>query len=100
MTTTKCSNCGTICVAESGRCDKCGFIFDMDAFNASRNENNRQNSPSVEMKLCKYCQSNIPKKAKVCPVCRKQLGLMWYHWIIGIVVFMLMTGMLQELLGM
>lgn len=25
-------------------------------------------------KLCKYCQSEIPKKATVCPVCKKNLG--------------------------
>ena len=25
-------------------------------------------------KVCKYCQSEIPKKAKVCPQCRKKQG--------------------------
>ena len=24
----------------------------------------------VKLKKCKYCQSDIPKKAKVCPVCK------------------------------
>lgn len=45
-----------------------------------------------ETKLCKHCQSEIPKKAKVCPVCRrKQSGKL--KWIfIGIVfIFVLFT---------
>lgn len=28
----------------------------------------------VETKICKHCQSEIPKKAKVCPNCRKKQG--------------------------
>lgn len=28
-----------------------------------------------ERKICKYCQSDIPKKAKVCPVCRKKQNM-------------------------
>lgn len=27
-----------------------------------------------DTKKCKYCQSDIPKKAKVCPVCKKSQG--------------------------
>ncbi len=27
----------------------------------------------AEMKKCKYCQSGIDKKAKVCPVCKRSL---------------------------
>lgn len=27
-----------------------------------------------ETKICKYCQTEIPKKAKVCPQCRKKQG--------------------------
>ena len=44
--------------------------------------NEEQNSQNVtentttttqgETKKCKYCQSDIPKKAKVCPVCKKK----------------------------
>lgn len=26
----------------------------------------------IETKTCKYCQSEIPKKAKICPVCKKK----------------------------
>lgn len=39
-----------------------------------------------ETKLCKHCQTEIPKKAKVCPNCRKKQGgkLKWI--IIAIVV--------------
>lgn len=39
-----------------------------------------------ETKICKHCQSEIPKKAKVCPNCRKKQGgkLKWI--IIAIVV--------------
>lgn len=29
---------------------------------------------SQETKVCKHCQSEIPKKAKVCPQCRKKQG--------------------------
>lgn len=41
-----------------------------------------------ETKKCKYCQSEIPKKAKVCPQCRKKQGdkLKWI--IIAIIVIL------------
>lgn len=29
---------------------------------------------NTETKLCKHCQSEIPKKAKICPNCRKKQG--------------------------
>lgn len=47
---------------------------------------------SQETKLCKHCQSEMPKKAKVCPQCRRKQGgkLKWI--IIGIVV-VLIIGM-------
>lgn len=47
---------------------------------------------SQETKICKHCQSEIPKKANVCPQCRKKQGgkLKWI--IIGIVV-VLIIGM-------
>lgn len=37
-----------------------------------------------ETKLCKHCQTEIPKKAKVCPNCRKKQGGI-VKWIIGVV---------------
>lgn len=36
-----------------------------------------------ETKLCKHCRSEIDKKAKVCPVCRKKQGLGFFK-IVGI----------------
>lgn len=43
-------------------------------------------APSAgETKNCKHCKSEIPKKAKVCPVCRKKQGGI-VKWIIIIVV--------------
>lgn len=42
-----------------------------------------------EMKVCKHCQSKIPKKAKVCPNCRKKQGGI-VKWIaIGIVLIII-----------
>ena len=43
-------------------------------------------SKNTGTKICKHCQSEIPKKAKVCPNCRKKQGgkLKWI--IIAIVV--------------
>lgn len=39
------------------------------------------NEKQVETKTCKHCQSEIPKKAKVCPQCRKKQGGM-LKWVI------------------
>lgn len=44
-----------------------------------------------ETKLCKYCQTEIPKKAKVCPNCRKkQSGKL--KWIIIGIIFVIIVG--------
>lgn len=42
-----------------------------------------------ETKLCKHCQSEIPKKAKVCPNCRKKQGgkLKWILIALAIIIF-------------
>ena len=37
-----------------------------------------------DTKVCKHCQSEIPKKAKICPVCKKKQGLP--KWVIVFVV--------------
>lgn len=29
-------------------------------------------------KLCKFCRSEIDKKAKVCPLCTKRVSVGWY----------------------
>ena len=45
----------------------------------------------METKLCKHCQTEIPKKAKVCPNCRKKQGGIG-KWIIVAVVAILLIG--------
>lgn len=45
-----------------------------------------------EMKLCKYCQTEIPKKAKICPNCKKKQSgkLKWI--IIAVIVVILIAA--------
>lgn len=38
-----------------------------------------------ETKVCKHCQTEIPKKAKVCPNCRKKQGGLIKWIIIGVI---------------
>lgn len=45
----------------------------------------------MNMKTCKYCKSEIDKKAKVCPVCRKKLTKKW-PIVVGILVALLIIG--------
>lgn len=48
-------------------------------------------------KICKYCQSEIPAKAKVCPVCRKKLkhtGRNIALIVIGVLVVIMMASCL------
>ena len=40
---------------------------------------------NVETKICKYCQSEIPKKAKICPHCRKKQGGGKLPMILGVI---------------
>ena len=42
-------------------------------------------------KKCKHCQSDIPKKAKVCPNCRKKQGGI-LKWIIIVFVVLIIVG--------
>lgn len=44
-------------------------------------------SETKETKKCKHCQSDIPKKAKVCPNCKKKQGGIVKWIIIAVVVF-------------
>ena len=46
---------------------------------------------SEETKVCKHCQSEIPKKAKVCPVCRKKQGGI-LKWIVIAVIVIAIIG--------
>lgn len=49
-------------------------------------QNPQMQQPQGPMKICKHCSSTIPKKAKVCPVCRKKQGGKIKWIIIAIVV--------------
>ena len=57
------------------------------------------------MKVCKYCQSEIPKKAKVCPQCRKKQGGGIVKWIVIILaVFFIVSSVIggdekEEIIG-
>ncbi len=46
----------------------------------------------IETKKCKYCQVDIPKKAKICPNCKKKQGgaLKWII-IVAVVLFILIA---------
>lgn len=37
-------------------------------------ENEKLETERKDIKLCKHCQSEIPKKAKICPNCKKKQG--------------------------
>lgn len=45
----------------------------------------------METKICKHCQTEIPKKAKVCPNCKKKQGGI-VKWIVIAVVVLLLIG--------
>lgn len=46
-------------------------------------------------KTCRYCQSEIPKKARICPNCRKKQGGV-VKWVVVIIVAMLFVGALSD----
>lgn len=46
-------------------------------------------SEEMETKVCKYCKSEIPKKAKVCPNCRKKQGGIVKWIVIAVLVFVI-----------
>lgn len=54
--------------------------------------------PKGETKKCKHCQSDIPKKAKVCPVCRKKQGgkAKWIIIAILVLLFLPKSGSTQK----
>lgn len=54
-------------------------------------ENVTSNEKNGETKTCKHCQSEIPKKAKVCPNCRKKQGGIG-KWIVIAIVVLLIFG--------
>lgn len=53
-------------------------------------------SNETETKLCKHCQSEIPKKAKVCPICRKKQSKGILKWIIIVIVALIIIGALAS----
>lgn len=58
-------------------------------------EQETKENKQVETKICKHCQSEIPKKAKVCPNCRKKQGgkVKW------IVIVILVIAVLASVFG-
>lgn len=50
-------------------------------------------SHEQETKICKHCQSEIPKKAKICPNCRKKQGGI-FKWIVIAVVVIFFLGII------
>lgn len=45
-----------------------------------------------ETKKCKYCQTEIDKKAKICPNCRKKQGGKGKFIILGVIVFFILVA--------
>lgn len=57
------------------------------------------NGEKNETKLCKYCQTSIPNKAKICPNCRKRQNSVLKWVIIWIAIFAIIgaaTGQKQD----
>ncbi len=59
-------------------------------------ENEKEIKTKEQTKKCKYCQSDIPKKASVCPVCRRKQGggCLSYILIALIVVFVIIPALI------
>lgn len=49
-----------------------------------------------EKKKCKYCQSEIDKKAKICPNCKKKQKHTIRNVILGIIVFIIISALLSS----
>lgn len=45
-----------------------------------------------ETKRCKYCQTEIPKKAKICPNCKKKQGGIFKWIVVAVVVFVIISA--------
>ena len=63
---------------------KIGYLLQMSEYDYKK-----RGTFMSETKKCKHCQSDIPKKAKVCPVCRKKQK----HTALGI--FLFIVGLLM-----
>ena len=44
-----------------------------------------------ETKLCKYCQTEIPAKAKICPNCKKKQGGAT-KWFVAVVIVIILLN--------
>nr|DAH65798.1 MAG TPA: putative cytoplasmic protein [Caudoviricetes sp.] len=78
----ECPKCGK--KSKGKFCSYCGAA--MEKVSATKAEK----SGDGPTKKCKHCQSDIPKKAKVCPVCRKKQGgkLKWIFLVIFILLLL------------
>src|SRR5574344_595289 len=45
-----------------------------------------------ETKICKYCQTEIPKKAKICPNCKKSQSPKWIKPIVILLIFIIVVS--------
>jgi len=50
------------------------LLFSIVRKRIEKGENTIQGGKNMETKICKYCRSEIDKKATVCPVCKKTLN--------------------------
>ena len=48
---------------------------------------------NTEMKTCKYCMTQIPKKAKICPNCKKKQSHTLRWVVLGILVFLILVSL-------
>lgn len=55
----------------------------------------QRKEPSNDTKKCKYCQSDIPKKASVCPVCKKNQGSGCGTLIVTLIILGVIWGALS-----
>lgn len=58
--------------------------------NQTINRNDSAITMKEDAKKCKHCQTDIPKKAKVCPICRRKQGgiLKWIIIAIVVIIFL------------
>ena len=46
----------------------------------------------VKMKPCKYCRVMVPKKAKICPNCKKKIKKNWLGFLVFLLIIVLLAG--------
>lgn len=74
MANVKCPKCQNLIsgvqAGQTVKCSKCGYSMKLSG--SASTQPKTPNKQQGETKLCKYCQTEIPKKAKICPNCRKK----------------------------